>query len=264
MTSPISGPLHQAVDTLAGPADELRWRLKAGSIRDLHGWSDTEGEVTGIDAVVASAAQWWEPETEVYISVLDGVAAHDELALLELMYLSSGAPVNLGHAVVGLHAGQDVTWRQHGDPTAARRRVELPDFPRVHVDGGAEVADRQQDVVRDFFARHDEIGGVLDAWQTYASADVLLWHSAEGVRARGKDALLTFYAEQHARYRYSSVRWELHSIASRPGYTAGEITYTLTHDEHPPIVLPASFAVDFGPDDKIRGWRNYSRWWIPT
>ncbi|GGJ41111.1 hypothetical protein GCM10010121_060200 [Streptomyces brasiliensis] len=42
-----------------------------------------------------------------------------------------------------------------------------------------------------------------------------------------------------------------------------EITYTLTHEAHPPIVLPASFGVDFGPDDRIVAWRDYSRAWIP-
>lgn len=264
MTSPISGPLHQAVDTIAGPAEGLATRLRHGSTRDLPFWSDVGGETRGADAVAKAAAAWWAPHDNVAISVLDGLGVDDDDALIELLLLADGEVVNLAHAVVAMVAEQDTAWRQLGDPTAAARGVELPDFPRPDGTGGHDAALRQQAVVRDFFERHDRIGGVLDAWDTHADPAVLLWHSAEGVRARGKEQLLAFYTAQHGRYAYSGVTWELHRIASRAGYTAGEITYTLTHDEHPTIVLPASFGVDFGADDKILAWRDYSRAWIPA
>ena len=53
----------------------------------------------------------------------------------------------------------------------------------------------------------------------------------------------------------------LHAIDSRPGYTAGEITYTLTM-KHPTIVLPASFGVDCGSGDTIAACAT-TRAWIP-
>lgn len=269
MTTPIGGPLHQAIDTLAGPASSLAERLHDGSIDDLASWSDAGGRTTGIDDVAADAARWWAPtaSSEVSISVLDGVAV-DQVAIVETLFLSGSGltapPLALCLSVIEESAGQDAIWRQHGDPTAAARSVAVPAFPRPHVDVDDHVAARrQQDVVRDFFALHEDIDGVLEARDRHAHADVLLWHGAEGVRAEGKANLLDFYRAQHGRFAYSGVTCDLHLIASRAGYTAGEITYTLTHDELPTIVLPAAFGVDFDAEDRIVSWRDYSRAWIP-
>ncbi len=265
MTSPIGGPLHQAIDTLAGPASRLAARLHDGSTRDLSSWSDAGGRTTGIDEVAAEAGRWWAPvdSDDISISILDGVAV-DQIAIVETLFLASSSravrPMSMCLSVIEESAGQDAVWRQHGDPSAATRSVAVPTFtrPHVNVDDHA-TARRQQAVVRDLLDRHDDIAGVLDAWGRHAHDDVLLWHSAEGVRAENKTELLDFYRAQHGRSTHSGVTWDLHLIASRAGYTAGEITYTLTHDDRPTIVLPAAFGVDFDGDDRITAWRDYSR-----
>ncbi|GGJ41132.1 hypothetical protein [Streptomyces brasiliensis] len=206
---------------LSGPAAELGTRLQAGMSPVPIAWSDGGGSSRGIQAVLAEAGRWWAPTPtgEVTMAVLDSIATGGA-ALAETRYLTQhGTALGLGHAVIDLTEGTEPA-RHHGDPGAAARGIEVPDFPRPAARTAAPgSAARQQAAVRDFFGMHDEIGGVLAAWEKYADPDVLLWHSAEGVRARGREALLDFYARQHGRYAYSSVRWELHVIASRPGYT---------------------------------------------
>jgi limonene-1,2-epoxide hydrolase len=254
----------------SGPAAVIdAWRTDALGTAE---WvTPSFGRTVGAAVPDAIGRSWDSPAGAPAQACVDDLISARDTVFAEYTVRDDHGITGRRHAVVSFAGGKVASWRDHGD-VPARTSGERSDpvaggargaAPRVH-DG--QVNEIAAEAVKEFFRLHEQHGfeGVLMAWRKFAHPQVVLWHSAEGIRGQGIDEVIAFYTRQHAKYPYSGFQGAPEVMASAGRYVAGEITYLLDRPDGDGVIrLPASFAVDVDDDGRFVSWRDYSRFWIP-
>ena len=262
----------QLLGTIPQGAAGLAGAWEAHSLAAAELVTPSFGRTAGAAVPGTLRRAWDSPGAGPAAATLDDLVSTQGTVFAEYTLRYADGSAGRRHAVVALTDGEIESWHDHGD-VPARTTAEPSDpvvggtrgpAPRVH---SGRVNETAAEAVREFFRLHEQYGfeGVLMAWRKFAHPEVVLWHSAEGVRGRGIDEVVAFYSGQHEKYPYAGFKGAPETMAAIGSYVAGEITYLLDGPQSGDVItLPASFALDVDEDGRFTSWRDYSRFWIPA